>query len=107
MRLQLPALSRVPLLALALGIFWVGDPSPQAQEPRATSTEWRDDVKNLIAVRELNRAYARLPFSREYDGVSDHPPLALSWEVGPNTPIPWKGGATAIFKDEIVIAGGL
>jgi hypothetical protein len=57
-------------------------PHSQAAEsepsPKGTSTEWRDDEKNLIVVRDLNRAYARLPFSREYDGVLDHCPFALT-----------------------------
>ena len=50
-----------------------------------TSTEWRDDEKNLIVVRELSRAYSRLPFSREYEGVEENRcPFALTWETGPN-----------------------
>ena len=80
---------------------------PRGQTPAGGSTEWRDDEKNLTVARELNRAYARLPFSREYEGVSDQPPITLAWQIGPNTPIPWKGGATALFGEEIVIAGGL
>jgi hypothetical protein len=98
-----------PLLALAAaGALATGQvPAPRAQETRGTSTEWRDDAKNTVVARELNRAYARLTFSRDYEGVLDHPPLRLDWEIGPNTPIAWKGGATGIFGDEIVIAGGL
>jgi hypothetical protein len=38
-----------------------------------------------VIVRELNRAYDRLPFSEEYDGVSDRSPAELQWSAGPNT----------------------
>jgi len=86
-------------------------PQSKAIEPESsakdTSTEWRDDEKNVIAVRELNRAYARLPFSREYEGVEDNCPYALNWQTGPNLPIAWKGGVAGVFGDEIVLAGGL
>ena len=84
--------------------------SQAAESPpivQGTSTEWRDDEKNLIVVRELNRAYARLPFSREYDGVEDHCPVSLTWKIGSNLPIAWKGGVAGIFGDEIALVGGL
>jgi hypothetical protein len=74
---------------------------------QGTSTEWRDDEQNLIAVRELNRAYARLPFSREYDGVEDQCPVTLTWNIGSNLPVAWKGGVAGVFGDEIALVGGL
>jgi hypothetical protein len=74
---------------------------------KETSTEWRDDEKNLVAVGELNHAYARLPFSREYDGVQDNCPVELSWKTGENLPVAWKGGVAGIFGDEIALVGGL
>jgi hypothetical protein len=57
-------------------------------------------------VRELNRAYALLPFSHEYDGVLDQCPFQADWSVGPNLPIAWKGGAAGLFGDEIALVGG-
>ena len=32
---------------------------------KTTSTEWRDDDVNNEGVRELNRVYERIPFSRD------------------------------------------
>jgi hypothetical protein len=64
-------------------------------------------VKNLAAVREINRAFARLPFSRDYEGVS-RPSAARPLLGGrPKHADRLEGGRDAIFKDEIVIAGGL
>lgn len=71
------------------------------------TTEWRDDDKNLPLVRELNRAYAHLPFSREYKGVLDTCPFELRWTVGPNLPVAWKGGVAGLLGDMIVMVGGL
>ena len=71
------------------------------------STEWRDDESNLAIVRELNRAYDRLPFSREYEGVLDHCPFRITWTLGANLPVAWKGGVTGVFGDEIAMVGGL
>src|SRR6266567_4006417 len=73
----------------------------------ATSTEWRNDEANLVVVRELNRAYARLPFSREYDGVLDQSPFEMTWNTGPNLPVTWKGGVAGVVGAEIVLVGGL
>jgi len=60
-----------------------------------TSTQWRDDEANLVAVGELNRAYQRLPFDREFEGVLNECPVEIKWSVGPNLPIAWKGGDAA------------
>ena len=75
--------------------------------PATTSTEWRDDGKNVIVVRELNRAYRSLPFSEEYDEVSDRSPVELDWSTGPNLPLAWKGGVAGSIGGDIVLAGGL
>lgn len=90
-------------------VFWVATNTIHATDEtaHATSTEWRDDDKNLLVVEELNRAYARLPFSREYEGVQDHCPFAISWETGPNVPVAWKGGVAGVFGDEIALVSGL
>ncbi len=96
-------------LCLVLGIF-AGSAFPVGAEnaqPVSTSTEWRDDEASLIVVRELNRAYARLPFSREYEGVLDDCPFEMTWTIGPNTPAPWKGGVAGVFGDDIALVGGL
>jgi hypothetical protein len=95
------------MLPFGLALAGMLVPLPSAQQTMHTSTEWRDDEKNVVVARELNRAYARLSFARDYEGVLDNPPLSLSWQVGPNTPLAWKGGATAMFGDDIVMAGGL
>lgn len=34
----------------------------------STSTEWRDDEKNLELVKEINPAIARVPFSKQVQG---------------------------------------
>lgn len=72
-----------------------------------TSTKWRDDEKNLYFVRKVNEAYERLPFSREYEGVLDQPPVKIEWEIGPNLPVAWKGGVAGLFGDEMAMVGGL
>ena len=72
-----------------------------------TSTEWRDDEASLKVVELLNKAYAKLPFSVEYEGVLDHCPFSCTWSVGPNLPRAWKGGAAGMIDGEIVMAGGL
>ncbi|MSP14649.1 MAG: hypothetical protein EXR62_17040 [Chloroflexi bacterium] len=72
-----------------------------------TSTDWRDDEKNLFIVAELNRAYDQVPFSHEYEGVLDDCPVTLTWEIGPNLPVAWKGGVAGIMGDDIALTGGL
>jgi len=72
-----------------------------------TNTAWRNDDANLDVVRQLNRAYARIPFSQEYEGVLDECPMQLHWSVGPNLPFPWKGGIAGLIDDEVLLAGGL
>ena len=74
---------------------------------KTTSAEWRDDDVNIEGVRELNRVYERIPFSREYEGVLDLPPLKLEWSTGANLPVAWKGGVAGRFGDSIVLAGGM
>lgn len=76
-------------------------------DPSKTSTEWRDDAANLEAVRKINEAYERTPFSREYEGVLDDCPLRLEWRIGANLPLAWKGGVAGLIGDEIVMTGGL
>ena len=61
----------------------------------------------MIVARQLNRAYARLPFSRVHENVLDHCPYVLDWEIGPNLPVAWKGGVAGVFGDEIALVGGL
>src|SRR5262245_52485253 len=72
-----------------------------------TSTEWRNDEANKIAVKELNNAYALIPFSNEYEGTLDHPPFEISWTTGPNLPVTWKGGVAGMVGNDIVLIGGL
>jgi len=72
-----------------------------------TKTAWRNDLANLDVVRQVNRAYARIPFSQEYEGVLDECPIQLHWSVGPNLPLPWKGGVAGLIDDEVLLAGGL
>ena len=74
---------------------------------KTTATEWRDDDVNIEGVRELNRVYERIPFSREYEGVLDLPPLKLEWSTGANLPVAWKGGVAGSFGDTIVLAAGM
>ena len=76
-------------------------------DPHETTTEWRDDVANLDVVEKLNRAFARIPFSQECEGVLDACPVELHWSVGPNVPFPWKGGVAGLIGEEVVLAGGL
>jgi hypothetical protein len=59
------------LFLLFLVAFALPSRPDQSKDFPATSTEWRDDEANINVVRELNRAYALLPFSREYEGVLD------------------------------------
>lgn len=85
-------------------------PSPAAavaDDEKATSTLWRDDHSNLFVVRQLNRAYGRLPFDREFEGVLRESPVEIEWSIGPNLPIAWKGGVAGIVDDQIVLSGGL
>ena len=77
------------------------------KDTRATATEWRDDDVNIEGVRELNRVYERIPFSREYEGVLDLPPQKLEWSTGANLPVAWKGGVVGSFGDTIVLAAGM
>ena len=81
----------------------------RSEEPpvNSTSTEWRCDEDNVVIAREINRAYARLPFDREYEGVLAQCPFQGSWTTGPNLPVAWKGGVAGIIGDRVVMAGGL
>ncbi len=76
-------------------------------KPKTTSTEWRNDEANIDVIREVNRAYTRVPFTREFDGVLDDRPFELDWTTGPNLPVACKGGVSGIFGDEIALVGGL
>ncbi|MBN2296173.1 MAG: hypothetical protein JXM70_27325 [Pirellulales bacterium] len=76
-------------------------------DPAKTSTEWRNDVANLEITKKFNQAYARLPFSVEYEGVLDTRPFSIDWTVGPNLPVAWKGGVAGMIGDEIILTGGL
>ena len=78
-----------------------------ADEADATSTQWRDDGANLEAVRKINEAYQRMPFGQEFEGMLDDCPLQLTWQIGPNVPVAWKGGVAGIIGDEIMLTGGL
>jgi hypothetical protein len=88
-RLMIGAATVPMLFCLPVWFAW----HLQSQE-LSTSTEGRDGEKNIHVVRELNRAWEQLPFSHEFDGVLDHPPLKLDWRTGPNLPTTWKGGTT-------------
>jgi len=89
-------------------LVWVSPArSGQPTGTDATSTEWRSDEANLVVVRELNRAYARLPFSRECEGVEDRCPVELTWNTGPNLPETGKGGVAGVVGEDIVLVGGL
>ena len=66
------------LFLLFLVSFALPSRADQSNDSPATSTEWRDDEANINVVRELNRAYALLPFSREYEGVLDQCPFELA-----------------------------
>jgi len=72
-----------------------------------TSTEWRDDERNLSFVRKVNQAYEQLPFSQEYEGVLDASPFRIDWTVGPNLPVAWKGGVAGLLDEQIAMVGGL
>jgi hypothetical protein len=93
--------------ALWIGILCVCQIRADAETGQKTSMEWRDDERNAGIVRLLNQAYSRLPFSREYEGVSDTCPFQLTWAVGSNLPVAWKGGVAGILGDQIALAGGL
>ena len=56
-------------------------------DPAKTSTEWRDDAANLEITAKLNRAYARLPFSVEYEGVLDERPFSIDWKAPTLSPL--------------------
>src|SRR5688572_23931479 len=99
--------SKSLVLGLSLLAFALPCRPDQTNGLSATSTEWRNDEANLNVVRELNRAYARLPFSREYEGVLDQCPFELTWTNGPNLPMTWKGGVAGVLGDDIVLVGGL
>src|SRR5262245_1179060 len=88
---------------LALTINCLGAPGNLPD----TSTEWRNDEANKMAVKELNKAYALIPFSSEYEGMLDQPPFEVSWTTGPNLPVTWKGGVAGILGEEVVLIGGL
>jgi hypothetical protein len=74
-------------------------------DPETTSTEWRDDTANLVVVGELNRAYAALPFSREFDGVLDESPIELEWSVGLNMPVTSKAFGAGLIGEDVILAG--
>lgn len=78
-----------------------------ADDRKETSTKWRDDHSNLFVVRQLNRAYGRLPFDREFEGVLRESPVEIEWSIGPNLPIAWKGGVAGIVDGQIILSGGL
>ncbi|MFH1744365.1 MAG: hypothetical protein ABIH23_35630, partial [bacterium] len=78
----------------------------RAADSVETSTDWRDDSANLEAVRKINEAYERMPFSQEFEGVLDDCPLRLEWAVGPNVPVTWKGGIAGLIGNEIILTGG-
>jgi hypothetical protein len=73
----------------------------------STSTDWRDDESNLEAVKLLNKAYSHQQFSEKYENALDECPITIDWEVGPNTPIAWKGGAAGLVDGEVLLTGGL
>ena len=74
----------------------------------ATSvTDWRDDDATLEGIGKLNAVYEHLPFSREYEGVLDEPPLLLDWSIARDVPVAWKGGVAGVFGDELALAGGM
>ena len=91
----------IAILATPLLVGWGGE-----QEPESKAT-WRDDATNLELVRKLNRAHRLMPFSWEFEGVVDEPPLELEWTVGRDLPLAWKGGVACPIGDEIVLTGGL
>ncbi len=105
---RLDTVKRKPSL-LVLCLFSLAFPSGpwESRIRAATSTEWRNDEANLNVVRELNRAYARLPFSREYEGVLDQCPFEVTWTTGPNLPVTWKGGVAGLVGDDVILVGGL
>jgi len=95
------------VLVLSLLAFDLTCRSDQTNQLSSTSTDWRNDEANVAVVRDLNRAYARLPFSREYEGVLDQCPFELTWTNGRNLPVTWKGGVAGVLGDDIVLVGGL
>ena len=76
------------------------------QEPESKAG-WRDDATNLEVVRKLNRAHRLMPFSWEFEGTVDVPPLELEWTVGRDLPLAWKGGVACPIGKEIILTGGL
>ena len=76
------------------------------QEPESKAG-WRDDATNLKVVRMLNRAHRLMPFSWEFEGTVDVPPLELEWTVGRDLPLAWKGGVACPIGKEIILTGGL
>jgi len=80
---------------------------PEQAKAFQTSTDWRNDQANLVVVEEINKAYAQIPFSHEYEGVLDKTPFELTWTTEPNLPMTWKGGVAGMVDDEIVLVGGL
>ena len=77
--------------------------APASAEESAdnTSTDWRDDVASLKAVRMLNEAYVRMPFSREFEDILDDCPVRLDWTVGPNVPV------AGLIDGRIILSGRL
>ena len=106
---------RVTAFCICLGLAIPSAAAVLEEEQRAgpapavsdTSTEWRNEGATLDAVRLINEAYAKTPFSREFEGVLDQPPLRITWQIGPNVPVAWKGGVAGLIGDDICLAGGL
>jgi hypothetical protein len=78
-----------------------------AESTAPTSNDWRDDAANLEAIKLLNKAYSHQKFSEKFEDVLDECPITIDWEVGPNTPVAWKGGTAGLIDGEILLTGGL
>lgn len=100
-------LARYSMIALALLHGMVCFGGLRAADPNDPAATWRDDAANIEIVARLNRAYARLPFSREFEGVLDECPFEIDWQIGPSLPVAWKGGVAGVVSGRIVLTGGL
>ncbi len=98
-------LSAISLSALPNTRFSLAQ-SGRSETKVTSSTEWRNDEANIDVIRQVNRAYARVPFSREHDDVLDDRPFELDWTTGPNMPMTWKAGVAGVIGNEIALAGG-
>lgn len=101
------SLARRTRAALAVCIVVAGVSGLRAADPGTTAAPWRDDPANLDIVAKLNRAYTRLPFSREFEGVLDECPVSIDWQIGPDLPVAWKGGVAGVINGRIILTGGL